>query len=121
MYRLEHNKLPKLCNNNFVKMTNYHKYGTRRATISNYFLPSVGKNIAQNQLSFTGSKLRRTIKIQIKNKQWDSFTKQCIQSLLKSYWKICKQIAIALVLICNYLHCVTWAYLFAVKTAFISL
>ena len=49
MYKLEHNKLLKLCNNNFVKITNYHKYGTRQTTISNYFLPSVGKNIAQSQ------------------------------------------------------------------------
>ena len=68
MYKLEHNKFPKLFNNNFVKITNHHKYGTRQATSSNYFLPRVGKKLAQNQLSFKGSKLGRTINLQIKNK-----------------------------------------------------
>ena len=80
MHKLERNKLPKLFNNNFVKITNHHKYGTRQATGSNYFLPHVGKKFAQNQLSFKGSKLWSTIKLQIKNKQWDSFMKQYNQS-----------------------------------------
>ena len=56
MYKSEHNELPKLFNNNFVKITNHHKYGTKQATSSNYFLFRVGKKIAQNQLSFRGSK-----------------------------------------------------------------
>ena len=50
MYKLEHNKLPNLLNNNFVKITNHHKYGTRQAITSYYFLPRVGKKITQNQL-----------------------------------------------------------------------
>ena len=45
MYKLEHNKFLKLFNNNFVKITNQHKYGTRQATSSNYFLPRVGKKL----------------------------------------------------------------------------
>ena len=56
MYKLEHNKLLKLFNN-FVKMTNHRTYGTRQATSSNYFLPHVGKKIAQSQLSFRGLNL----------------------------------------------------------------
>ena len=65
----------------------------------NTFFHELTKKIVQNQLSFRASNLWSTIHLQIKNKQWGSFTKQYIQSLLKSYWKICKQIAIALVLI----------------------
>ena len=45
MYKLEHSKLPKLFNSNLVKITNHHKYGTRQATSSNYFLPRVGKKM----------------------------------------------------------------------------
>ena len=78
---MEHNKLPKLFNNNFVKITNHHKYDTRPATNFNYFLPRVGKKIAQKKMSFRGSKLRSTTNLQFKNKQWDSFTKQYIQFL----------------------------------------
>ena len=84
MYKLEHNKLPKLFTNNLVKITNHQTYGTRQATSSNYFLPRVGKKIAQNQLSFRGSKLWSKINLHIKSKQWDSFTKQYIQFLLNS-------------------------------------
>ena len=63
MYKLEHNKLPKLFNNNFAKITKYHKYGTRQDTSSNYFLPRFGKKTAQNQLSLGGSKLWSTINL----------------------------------------------------------
>ena len=49
MYKLEHNKVPKLCNSNFVKTTTHYEYGTRQATGSNYFLSRVGKKTAQNQ------------------------------------------------------------------------
>ena len=60
MYKLELNKLSKLFNNNFLKITNHHKYGTRQATSSDYFLPQVDKKIAQKQLSFKRSKLWST-------------------------------------------------------------
>ena len=49
------------------------------------FFLVLAKKTAQIQLSFRTSKSWRTIKLQIKNKQWDSFTKQYTQSLLKSY------------------------------------
>ena len=84
MYKLEYNKLRKVFNKNFVKITSHNKYGTRQATSSKYFVPRVGKIIVQNQLSFRASKLWRTINLQIKNKQLDSFTKQYTYSLLKS-------------------------------------
>ena len=86
MYKLEHNKLPKLFNNNFVKTTNHHKYGTLdKLPAPIAFFLVLAKKIAQSQLSFRGSKIWSTINLQIKNKQWDSFTKQYIQSLLNSY------------------------------------
>ena len=66
MYKLELNKFPILFSNDFVIITNHHKCGTRQATSSNYFLPRVGNVIVQNQLSFRGSKLWRTIDLQIK-------------------------------------------------------
>ena len=45
MYKLEHNKLLRLFNNNFFKITSHHKYGTRQASSSNYFFPRVGKKL----------------------------------------------------------------------------
>ena len=47
MPKLEHNKLPKLFNNNFVKITNHHKYGTRKVISSNYsaFFLSLAKKM----------------------------------------------------------------------------
>ena len=105
MYKLEHNKLPKLFNNYFVKTTNYHKYGTRQATSSNYFLPRIGKKKMhrssyllepQNygvQLNF---KLKINNGIHLRNNILSPYLSL---TLLKSYQKICKQIAIALVLI----------------------
>ena len=67
MYKLEYNKFPKLFSYTLAKITYHHEYGTKEATSSNYFLPSVDKKIAQNQLSFRESKLWSTINLQ-KNK-----------------------------------------------------
>ena len=72
MYKLEHNKVPILFNNNFIKITNHHKYGTRLQSPApiTFFLVSAKKLHRTNYL-LTDAK----INLQIKNTQWDSFTK----------------------------------------------
>ena len=84
MNELERNKLAKLFNKNFVKITNHHKYGTRQATSSKYFLRRVDKKIAQNQFSFLEDQNSEYNLSSNKNKLWDSFRKQYNRSLLKT-------------------------------------
>ena len=54
MYQLNTNKLPKIIQSIFLKLSNLHEHDTRQSKITNLFVPRVSKKIARNQLSFRG-------------------------------------------------------------------
>ena len=66
MWQLNTNKFPEIIQSIFLKLDSLHKGDTRYSKITNLFVPRVSKKIAENQLSFRGSKQWMSIHSKLK-------------------------------------------------------
>ena len=85
MFKIVSNELPLNLVKNFTALQDVHSYHTRQTKNSIFFLPSVSKALAQNQLAFCATKFWSILNDNLKYLTMICFKKQLKQSFLKVY------------------------------------
>ena len=78
MYKFHNQLLPTAFHSFFTKVTNIHKYNTRRAAKQSYYLPFVRTNYGKFNIRFQGPSIWNCIDKDIK-----SSSKQCLRKKFK--------------------------------------
>ena len=70
---------------NAIKLTDKHKYNTRLAATSNYFMPQPRTNLGLMSFSYVGPKLWQDVPLNIKNLNASQFKSKYKKILLNRY------------------------------------